>query len=99
MLLEFHSKFQYEQSDLSRYPYCRYSIDDPKYEFFYTMTGEDSERFIRTAAHPLELTFNSCKIFGKITTCSDVFDVVPTNAGINCCETSVSTMCQFSTKI
>ena len=73
--------FQTKISDETLLHCFRYSIDDPKYTYFYTMSGEDQERMMKAASHQLEDTFKGCKVFGKIANCADVFDVVPTTAG------------------
>lgn len=61
--------------------YHRFRSDDPRYYYFHLMPANDTEGFLKDAAHPLKFSISKCIVFGKMTDCEDVFEVVPTDAG------------------
>ena len=42
----------------------------------------DTESFLKDAAHTLYLTFLTCIVFGVETNCSDILKQVPTDGGM-----------------
>ncbi|XP_067931998.1 acid-sensing ion channel 1-like [Watersipora subatra] len=62
-------------------PADKYNMSDPFYAPALALNATTFTQFFKVAAHPLTTSLLTCTIFGRNYSCSDVFEVVATDAG------------------
>lgn len=67
----------------------RYNWSSERYSPIKALTIEDTEEFFKNASHRLEKTIVKCVIAGVAKSCTDVIDIVMTDAG-----TKQNTICR-----
>ncbi|XP_067945432.1 acid-sensing ion channel 4-B-like [Watersipora subatra] len=62
-------------------PIDKYNWSDPTWAPIADLKPNDTEWFLGVAAHPMKDSIYHCTMFGILTNCSDVFDIVATDRG------------------